>query len=84
MTLLPTLASFLLMNSFQRHVTASEAGIVYATEPVIASVCALFFPAVLSRVLRIDYANESLDPRLLAGGALVVAANLLLALSRAG
>jgi drug/metabolite transporter (DMT)-like permease len=79
MTLLPTLASFLLMNRFQPHVTASEAGIVYATEPVVASLCALVFPAVLSGLLDIDYENESLDPRLIAGGALVLVANLLLA-----
>jgi len=83
MTLLPTLGSFLLMNRFQRHVTAAEAGIVYATEPVIASASALFFPAVLSHLLGIDYPNESLDPRLVTGGALVVVANFLLAFTSA-
>jgi drug/metabolite transporter (DMT)-like permease len=79
-TLLPTLGSFVLMNAFQRRVTASEAGVMYATEPVFASAFALFLPAVMSRLLQIEYPNEGLDSRLFVGGALVVVANLLLAL----
>jgi drug/metabolite transporter (DMT)-like permease len=78
---LPTLCSFLLMNRFQRHVTPSEAGIIYASEPVFASTLALFLPAMLSTLARIDYTNERIGPRLLIGGALVVVANVLLSLS---
>jgi drug/metabolite transporter (DMT)-like permease len=77
----PTVGSFGLMNRFQKHVTPAEAGIIYACEPVFASALALFLPAFLSRLSRIDYANEKLDARLLVGGALVVAANVLLSLS---
>lgn len=76
---LPTLGAFLLMNRYQRLVTASEAGIIYATEPAFASVFALFLPVCLSRLSRIDYADEVLSSRLLWGGALVVSANILLA-----
>src|SRR5262249_24574975 len=36
MVVFPTIGSFLLMNRYQRRVTASEAGIVYAMEPVFA------------------------------------------------
>jgi drug/metabolite transporter (DMT)-like permease len=79
-TLLPTLGSFLLMNRFQRRVTANEAGIVYAIEPVFASAFALVLPAWLSRFSRVYYPNEHLEPRLLLGGVLVVGANLVLAL----
>jgi drug/metabolite transporter (DMT)-like permease len=84
MTLLPTLGSFLLMNRFQREVTPTEAGVIYATEPVFASAFAMFAPGGLSLVSGIAYANERADSRLVLGGALVVGANLLLSLGRAG
>jgi drug/metabolite transporter (DMT)-like permease len=76
---LPTLGSFLLMNRFQPSVPASEAGIIYATEPVFTSALALFLPAMLSRLAGIVYPNEVLEARLLVGGVLVVGANVLLA-----
>lgn len=78
---LPTLCSFSLMNRFQRQVTPSEAGIIYASEPVFASTLALFLPSLLSRLAHVDYANERIDSRLLIGGGLVVVANVILALS---
>jgi drug/metabolite transporter (DMT)-like permease len=77
----PTVGSFGLMNRFQKYVTPAEAGIIYACEPVFASALALFLPAFLSRWSNVDYANEKLEARLLVGGALVVAANVLLSLS---
>jgi drug/metabolite transporter (DMT)-like permease len=76
---LPTLGSFLLMNRYQRLVSASEAGIIYATEPAFASAFALFLPSWLSRLSRISYEDETLSSRLLWGGVLVVSANVLLA-----
>ena len=77
----PTVGSFGLMNRFQKHVTPAEAGIIHACEPVFASALALFLPAWLSRWSHVDYANERLETRLLVGGSLVVAANVLLSLS---
>jgi drug/metabolite transporter (DMT)-like permease len=77
---LPTMGSFLLMNRYQRLVSASEAGIIYATEPVFASVFALVLPAAISRISGISYANETVDTRMVTGGALVVLANMLLVL----
>jgi drug/metabolite transporter (DMT)-like permease len=76
----PTIGSFLLMNRFQRALHPSEAGIIYATEPVFASALALFLPALLSRTLHVEYADETLGARLLLGGALVVGATVLMAL----
>jgi drug/metabolite transporter (DMT)-like permease len=76
---LPTLGSFLLMNRYQRLVSASEAGIIYATEPAFASAFALFVPGWVFKLSRISYADETLSSRLLWGGALVVSANVLLA-----
>jgi drug/metabolite transporter (DMT)-like permease len=77
---LPTLGSFLLMNRYQRLVSASEAGIIYATEPAFASAFALFLPGWSSVLSGISYADETLSSRLLWGGALVVSANVLLAI----
>ena len=73
-----TLAGYLIMNRWQRQVTATEAGLIYCIEPVCASVMALFLPAWFSVWAGINYPNELLTARLLIGGAFVTAANLLL------
>jgi drug/metabolite transporter (DMT)-like permease len=73
-----SLAPFLLMNRWQREVTATEAGLVYCTEPVFASVFALFLPAWLSSGSGAVYANEHVTARLLCGGGLITAANVML------
>ena len=73
-----TLMAFLLMNHWQRHITATKAGLIYCLEPVFASLLALFLPALFSRVAGLDYANETVTLRLLVGGGLVMAANVLM------
>lgn len=73
-----TLGGYLFMNRWQRDVTATEAGIIYCVEPVIASALALFLPAWISIWADISYSNETLTPRLLIGGGLITAANVLL------
>jgi drug/metabolite transporter (DMT)-like permease len=73
-----TLGAYLLMNRWQRYVTATEAGLIYCVEPVAASLFALFLPGMLSKLAGIDYANEILTWRLLLGGALVTGANVLI------
>ena len=73
-----TLAGYLIMNRWQRQVTATEAGLIYCIEPVCASTLALFLPAWFSSWAGINYPNELLTARLLIGGALVTVANLLL------
>jgi drug/metabolite transporter (DMT)-like permease len=73
-----TLGGYVLMNRWQRHVTATEAGLIYCAEPVIASVLALFLPAWFSAWAGIVYANEQFTLRLLFGGGLITAANVLL------
>ncbi|MEY4918728.1 MAG: hypothetical protein RL616_2641 [Verrucomicrobiota bacterium] len=73
-----TLAGYLIMNRWQKLVTATEAGLIYCLEPVFASALALFLPAMFSVWAGINYPNEILTARLLLGGALVTAANLLL------
>lgn len=73
-----TLVGYLIMNRWQRLVTATEAGLIYCVEPVCASALALFLPACFSIWANINYPNEQLTARLFIGGALVTAANLLL------
>jgi len=73
-----SMVPFLLMNRWQREVTATEAGLVYCAEPVLASFLALFTPVWLSHWSGVDYPNERLTVCLLAGGGLVTAANVLL------
>lgn len=73
-----TLAAFMVMNVWQRHVTATEAGLIYCAEPVFASLLALFLPGIYSSWAGINYPNEMLTARLLIGGGLITAANVLL------
>jgi drug/metabolite transporter (DMT)-like permease len=73
-----TLLPFVLMNRYQRQVSASEAGVIYGAEPVLASLLSLYLPAVLSLVAGIRYDDERLSMRLLVGAILVTAAALLL------
>lgn len=72
-----TLLGYLIMNRWQRRVSATEAGLIYCLEPVFASVLALFLPGLFSLWAAINYPNELLTSRLLIGGALVTVANLL-------
>lgn len=73
-----TLGGYLMMNRWQREVTATEAGLIYCVEPVLTSVLTLFLPALFSVWAGINYPNETLTARLLIGGGLVTAANVLL------
>lgn len=72
-----TVISYGIMNEWQPHLPATEAALIYCCEPVFASLFALFLPAWLSRMCHIHYANEVVGWRLLAGGGLITAANLL-------
>jgi drug/metabolite transporter (DMT)-like permease len=73
-----TLISYTMMNRWQKFVTATEAGLIYSIEPVVASLLALFLPVIFSRWAGINYPNEELTARLFIGGGLITGANLLL------
>jgi drug/metabolite transporter (DMT)-like permease len=66
------------MNSFQPRVAATEAGLIYTTEPLFTAGFAMFLPVLLGRLAGHPYANESLTTSLVAGGSLILAANLLM------
>lgn len=84
LTVACTLFCFVVMNAYQPRITATEAGLIYALEPVSASVLALFLPAILSRWTGIAYANEVLTWHLVVGGVLLTGANVLVQLPFVG
>lgn len=75
-----TVGSFVLMNAWQRFVSATQASLIYCTEPLYASIAALFLPGWFSLLWGIDYSNETATARLLLGGALISVANVLIQL----
>lgn len=77
-----TLGSFLIMNKWQPHISATEAGLLYCGEPVFGSFMTLFLPGLISAWAGLNYANESLTGHLLVGGGLILIANVLLQLRR--
>jgi drug/metabolite transporter (DMT)-like permease len=74
-----TIFTFLVMNTWQRWVSATEAGLIYCIEPVIAAILSAFLPGWISRYAGVDYANEPLRWTLLLGGAMIVGATVLVA-----
>ena len=80
LTVFCTLGAFMLMNRWQRHVTATEAGLIYCLESVFAALLALFLPALLSCWVGFDYPNELLTWQLLVGGGLITVANIMVQL----
>jgi len=77
LTVVCTAVAFTLMNAWQRYIPATYASLIYGSEPLFTSVFALFMPTVLSAAAGVDYANESLTCRLIIGGGLITAANLI-------
>ena len=78
LVLVCSIVPFLLMNRWQREVTATEAGLVYCGEPVATSILALFLPALLSQWAGVNYPNEQVTVQLILGGSLITIANVLL------
>jgi drug/metabolite transporter (DMT)-like permease len=77
LTAVCTIGAFWLMNVWQPRIPATQAGLIYCLEPVLASVFALFLPAYLSVWASIAYPNESAPWTLVVGGGLIMAANVL-------
>jgi drug/metabolite transporter (DMT)-like permease len=81
---LGTAGPFVLLNHWQRFVTPVEAGLLYSFGPVVAALTEVFAPAYLSRWAGLDYPNQPLTLTLITGGALVLAANVLIQAGRDG
>jgi drug/metabolite transporter (DMT)-like permease len=80
LTVFCTVGAFLLMNTWQPKISATEAGLMYCAEPVFCSLMALFLPAWFSTWAGIDYANEQATRNLILGGGLITGANILIQL----
>ena len=77
-----TAINFFIMNKWQRWVSATEAGLIYCLEPVIATALAAFLPALISHMAGVTYANEELGWNLALGGTLILGATILVATER--
>jgi drug/metabolite transporter (DMT)-like permease len=77
-TVLGTAAPFVLINHWQRFITATEAGLLYSFGPVVAALAEVFAPAWFSHWVGIDYPNQPITATLLVGGALILGANALI------
>jgi drug/metabolite transporter (DMT)-like permease len=73
-----SVGAYLLMNIWQPRVPATEAGLIYTTEPVFTAIYVLFLPAMLGTFISGPYSNESLTMPMLLGMSLIVAANALM------
>ena len=67
-----------LMNSWQPRLPATEAGLIYTTEPLFTAGFAMFLPALVAGWVGQTYPNESLSASLIVGGSLIVLANVLM------
>ncbi len=70
--------AFLGMNKYQPYISAVQASVIYSTEPVFASIWALFLPTSLGLLAsRFGYANEIVSLPLFLGGFLILLANII-------
>ena len=81
LTVFCTVGAYMIMNTWQPKISATEAGLMYCVEPIFGSAMALFLPALISRWAGINYPNEAATVTLLTGGALITAANVLIQLN---
>lgn len=72
--------AFTTMNRWQPHVSPSHAAVIYALEPLCATLWAMWLPGVISGTLNLNYPSELFTVALAAGGALVIAGNVLASL----
>lgn len=81
LTVFCTLGAFILMNTWQPKITATEAGLIYCVEPIFGSAMALFLPGIFSLWAGINYPNESATLNLFIGGGLITVANVVIQLN---
>lgn len=72
-----SILSFLGMNTFQPAISASQASVIYSTEPVFASSWAMLLPGIIGMFIALDYQNESFTWQLGVGGILILFANII-------
>lgn len=83
LALMGTALPFFAMNRYQPHVDPVAAGFIYCIEPIVTALGALILPELLVREPSL-YPNEPITARVCAGGAFILAANLLLLRDKSG
>jgi hypothetical protein len=78
LTVFSTVYGYATMVRWQPLVSPVQAGLIYATEPIFATVWALFLPGWFSKLGGLEYGNEVLGTPFFWGAALILGANLLL------
>jgi drug/metabolite transporter (DMT)-like permease len=73
-----SVGAYLLMNIWQPRVPATEAGLIYTTEPVFTAIYVVFLPGLLGTLAATTYQNEAVTQSMLVGGSLIIAANVLM------
>ena len=79
-----TFGAFMIMNRWHPRISSTQAGLIYAIEPLFASHFALFVPGLYSAWSGIDYPDERATWTLVAGGGLITLANVLVPLGTRG
>jgi len=80
LTVFSTVYSYATMTRWQPLVSSTQAGLIYATEPLFATLWALFLPGWFARLAGIHYPNEQLTSSFFLGALLIVCANGMLLL----
>lgn len=78
LTVFSTVYGYATMVRWQPLVSPVQAGLIYATEPIFATLWALFLPQWFSTIGGISYSNEVLGAPFFWGASLILGANLLL------
>ncbi len=73
-----SVGAYVLMNHWQPMVPATEAGLIYTIEPVFTAVYVLYLPVLLGTFVGRSYPNEAMTTKLVVGGCLILAANVLM------
>jgi drug/metabolite transporter (DMT)-like permease len=73
-----SVGGYVLMNVWQRQVSATEAGLIYTMEPVFTTGYVLFLPSLVGRFIAIPNPNETISIQMITGGSLILAANILM------
>jgi drug/metabolite transporter (DMT)-like permease len=80
LTVFSTVYGYATMTRWQPLVSATQAGLIYATEPLFATLWALFLPGWFAQLAGIHYANEHLTTSFFLGALLILCANAMLLL----
>jgi hypothetical protein len=69
--------AFRLMNAYQPEVSPVQAASIYTSEPVFATLWALWLPGVVGPMVGLDEPSERAGLTLVLGGALIVIGNII-------